>query len=242
MTLSRGGYLLNSPWRLRHFFVVFLAGPLGVIVVQVVLAIAGVTLDPTHPSTMFGVVVPAQTIASLLAIGYLSVTRGTGSWTRDFGLCLRLRESWGLVGGLGLQACALILIAGLLSLLPEAPKPDQDVVGAVQAARSLEVSLAFIGTVILAPFVEEILYRGILLSVLFRMMNRHAAILISAAGFATAHLFDVDVLPLLAGLFLVGVGLGYGALRSKSLSLPIFLHVGVNLTGFLLARYSGHLG
>jgi membrane protease YdiL (CAAX protease family) len=49
------------------------------------------------------------------------------------------------------------------------------------------------------------------------------------------HLGDVGALVALPGLAAFGVVLGVSALRTGSLSRPIFLHAGFNLTALLLS-------
>lgn len=232
-------YLPDANWRFGQVLMVILTGVVAATVAGVVAVGAGAELDDGY--IVFGVVFPAQVLGSLFAAGYLSQTRGTGSWVRDFGLSLRWRDGWGLGGGVGLQIAALIVTAALLTMLGGDVEPSQDVADIAENAAGGAIALAFIGTVLLAPLIEEIIYRGMLLSALRRRMGRHPAVLVSAGVFAIVHLVDPGTLLLQPGLFLIGAGLGYAALRSRSLSLPLFLHAGVNLTGFLLTQFADDL-
>ncbi len=63
------------------------------------------------------------------------------------------------------------------------------------------------------------------------------AIAVQAAVFALIHLADPEAIAAIPGLFLIAVVLGYAAIRTGSLSLPLFLHAGVNLTAALLLLY-----
>jgi membrane protease YdiL (CAAX protease family) len=67
------------------------------------------------------------------------------------------------------------------------------------------------------------------------------AIVVQAAVFAGIHLLDPSAIAALPGLFLIGVVLGYAAIRSRNLSLPILIHAGVNLTAAVLLIFGGEL-
>ncbi len=232
-------YLPDATWSFGQVIAVILSGVVAATVAGAIAVGAGAEFDNSY--VVFGVVFPAQVLGSLFAAGYLSTTRGTGSWVRDFGLAVRWRDVWGVGGGVGLQIAALIVTAALLTALGGDVSPSQDVADIAENAAGGAIALAFIGTVLLAPLIEEIIYRGMLLSALRRRMGRHPAVLISAAVFALVHLLDPGTLLLQPGLFLIGAGLGYAALRGRSLSLPLFLHAGVNLTGFTLTQFADEL-
>ena len=95
--------------------------------------------------------------------------------------------------------------------------------------------------VVLAPLVEEVIFRGMLLSRLRRSFGRWASILISAAAFALIHLIDPNAVFAVPSLFLVGIGLGWYALPYGDLSVPIFVHAGVNLTGAVFLLYGDEI-
>jgi membrane protease YdiL (CAAX protease family) len=80
--------------------------------------------------------------------------------------------------------------------------------------------LYFITATIAAPFYEEILFRGFLLTSLTRYVNTWSAIVISGAIFAIAHLSLSEILPLMA----LGVILGYVYARSNSLLASMCVH------------------
>jgi membrane protease YdiL (CAAX protease family) len=94
---------------------------------------------------------------------------------------------------------------------------------------------------IAAPLVEEILLPGMLQSRLLRSMSPFWAIVVQAAIFASIHLLDPSAVAALPGLMLVGIALGYAAMHSRNLSLPIMLHAGVNLTAVVLLIFGGPL-
>ncbi len=184
-----------------------------------------------------------QAAGSFAVLIYLSRTRGTGSLVTDFGFELLLKHWWGLPAGAVLQIAAAVVTAPLVQLFfPEGP-PEQGVVVTITEGSKSAVDAILIITAVglLAPVVEEIIFRGMLLSRLMRSMSMWWAIIAQAAVFAGIHLVDPSAIAALPGLFLIGVALGYAAIRSGSLSLPIFLHAGVNLTAALLLIYGGDL-
>jgi membrane protease YdiL (CAAX protease family) len=83
--------------------------------------------------------------------------------------------------------------------------------------------------VIVAPLVEELLFRGLLLRSLARRTSTVAAVVISAAAFAAVHLLDPSAAPALAPLLLVGLVAAIRTVRTGDLSQAILLHGGFNL-------------
>ncbi len=239
VAVDRDGYLPESQWNLWHVFAVFLGGLVGAVLGGALVAVSG--RDINDPVGVFGVVFPAQVLGSMATAWYLSRERGSGDWGKDFGLRLQARHVWGLAAGVGLQLAALILTGITIIVLGGETTPNQEVAEIAESSTGGALVLAFAATVLLAPLVEEVIYRGMLLSRLRRSMGRHGAVLSAAAVFAVVHLLDPGTLLLQPGLFLIGAVLGYAALRSGDLSLPLFLHAGVNLTGFVLQQYADEL-
>ena len=183
-----------------------------------------------------------QQIASLLAMVYLSRTRGTGSFLTDFGFALKLQHWWGIPAGAALQIGVAIVTAPLIQLLfPDGP-PEQPIISVTKESQTfVEIALLLVALVILAPLTEELIFRGILLSRLLRSMALWWAIITQAAVFALIHLSDPEAIAVLPGLFLIALVLGYAALKTGNLSLPLTLHAGVNLTAVLLLLFGGPL-
>lgn len=234
------GYLPGTAWNGWHVLALLGGGFFGSIIGAVVANASGrdVVSDPV---SVFGFVFPGQVVGSLAVAWYLSRDRGTSNWVRDFGFRLRPRHAWGLLAGVGLQVAALLVTGITITVLGSGSSPDQEVVEVAEDATGGALVLALVATVLLAPLVEELIYRAILLSRLRRSMGRHRAVFLSGGLFAIVHLVDPGTLLLQPALLLIGVALGYAALRSGDLSLPLFVHAGVNLTGFLLAQFADDL-
>jgi membrane protease YdiL (CAAX protease family) len=60
-------------------------------------------------------------------------------------------------------------------------------------------------------------------------MSANSAIAISAAVFAGIHLIDPNALFVVPGLFVIGLVLGYQALKTGRIGLAVMTHAGVNL-------------
>ncbi len=229
-------YLPGTNWNWRHFLAVFFAGLAGAVIGAVLVAAFDMDLDSVW--TNLGVLFGFQVLGYLAAMAYFSARVGTGSWAADYGLRFRASNLWGIPGGLGLQIVVGLALAPLVSWLGGDDPPQQAVGEIIADATGVRATaLIFVAVVIFAPLVEELLYRGILLSWLRRVMPAWGAVAISALVFAGVHLLDPNAWLVVPGLFLIGLVLGYFALRTGSLGLPIMLHAGVNLTAMLLALF-----
>jgi uncharacterized protein len=104
------------------------------------------------------------------------------------------------------------------------------------ASQPLTVYGLLAGSVIVAPFCEEIFFRGFVFTGLLRELSPAWAILISAALFAIAHADPSSFIP----LFAIGLALGYLRLRSGSTWAGIILHMLNNLLASVLIILSLH--
>ena len=64
---------------------------------------------------------------------------------------------------------------------------------------------------------------------------------LSGAVFAGIHLLDPSAIAAVPGLFIIGVVLGWMAVRQGNLSRAILTHVGVNLTAALLLIFGDEI-
>ncbi len=80
--------------------------------------------------------------------------------------------------------------------------------------------ILFVTTTLLAPFFEEIIFRGVLLPTLSRDFGIIWGIIVSAFIFALAHLSIGEMPP----LFVLGIGLGITRIASGSLLSSVIMH------------------
>jgi hypothetical protein len=92
-------------------------------------------------------------------------------------------------------------------------------------------TLAALLTLVLVGWSEELLSRGYQLQTLESGLNTVWAVLLSSSVFSFLHLSNPNVESIAfvaSGLFLAGVFLAFGYLRTRQLWLPIGLHIGWN--------------
>ena len=215
-----------------------MAGYLGAILSSgVIFATQGGTDIDTK--LVFGVILPAQQLTVVLAVLYVTRLKGQKSLAADFGLVVRLRDAKALVVGATLEIVLTLALFPILQLDPDAK--NQQLLNDLKDHRDIATIVLFvIGAVILAPIIEELLFRGLLLRALLRRMAPVTAVVVSAVIFALVHyLGDPNTLPFLPALTGLGAVLAVVALRSGELSTSIFIHAGFNLTTTILFLVSG---
>jgi len=94
------------------------------------------------------------------------------------------------------------------------------------------VCLMFFGTII-APIIEEILFRGFLLPALKKSLGGRYAIVVSAALFAAVH---IDIFAFLQ-IFILGLLLGHLYEKTKTLTASIMVHITHNVLTLLFLLY-----
>lgn len=180
------------------------------------------------------VVLTVVTIAAAAAV-MIALVRRTwpAQWARadlpGFGLVAPARRS--AFAAAVLLGVALLLLNGVITrLLSQGHPIHQDVsVLAREVPPGLRVLLALL-VVCVAPVVEELVFRGVLLSGLASRMRIGWAIAASAAIFGCIHLpdFRFSWYPV-PGLILLGLVLAWLRVRTRSLWPSITLHATNNL-------------
>jgi len=98
------------------------------------------------------------------------------------------------------------------------------------------ILLGFISVVVVAPIIEEFLFRGFLYSQLRRsFLKDWGAVAVSSLVWTAIH-FQYEV-GILFFLFLFGLFLGYFRIKYNSLQIPVALHALNNLIAFILTIY-----
>ncbi len=145
----------------------------------------------------------------------------------------------GFAGGLALFGVVGVVglgIEGLYRLTGHAV-PTQGVVDTVRAADGAVALLPAVAAIVLAPFAEEVLYRGALLGTLARTAPAASALTLQAVIFGLAHVIGhPSSLPLAIPLAIVGWVCGWIALRTRSLLPGVIVHATFNAIQFAFIR------
>ncbi|KAJ3705742.1 hypothetical protein LUZ61_009447 [Rhynchospora tenuis] len=180
--------------------------------------------------------------AEVLLIGQLSVTAvvlgvifGITNTFRPFSDDLfqydvrepfKLQNGWLLWAGIGLiGAIIAIALVGVVTALlnGESPQRETDaltrLLPLIGSSTTSTASLVII-TGVLAPLLEETIFRGFLMVTLTKWVPTPVAVVISAAAFALAHLTPSEF----PQLFVLGAALGLSYAHTRNLLTPITIH------------------
>jgi len=148
----------------------------------------------------------------------------------SLGLKLNLQALFDLIAGILITLLLMGLIYGILWAAGwldfESFAWETDAIGTVV----VQVLLAFV-IFVMVGWNEELLSRGYHLQTLESGLNTFWAVLLSSAVFGVLHLGNPNSESkwlVATGIFLAGVFLAFGYLRTRQLWLPIGLHIGWN--------------
>lgn len=147
---------------------------------------------------------------------------------------LRRPASWGTAIGLsaGLLTLLLIVAAALEPIFGAGEEQGLDPTG-WDPDRAPALALNFVLTALVAPLVEELLFRGIGFYLLAGF-GQVAAIVITGIAFALTHGI-AEGLPV---FFVIGAGLGFMRSRTKSIYPPVLMHAGFNGIGVIAGLFN----
>lgn len=177
-------------------------------------------------------VVPLEFVVYLLLIGFMAFL----VWTRHktslaqairWNFPARRRALYALAGGLGLA-----LFSDVAELVLGRWIPKSLPITEFFQDRSSALLLAAFG-ILVAPLVEEMLFRGFLYPALSRWTGPVPAVIITAVGFAFIHggQLAYSLVPLLL-IFVVGVVLTVTRAVTKSVATSVLVHMAYNFTLF----------
>ncbi len=219
-------------WGLPDVAVAWVAG----VVVSIV--VAAPFLDPNRPqSRQVGallVALLAQSAGTAAALVVISRRKGLGRLAADFGLRLRLRDLGWIVVGVGVAIGASLMVAPITEVA-HLHDTSQDVVRVFKHASGIELPFFAVGVAVVAPVVEELLFRGALLRGLMRRTSPTIAVLASALIFALVHVLgDSGTAYYVPAFLALGLISGWRAVTTRNLSQSICLHIGFNLLATVL--------
>lgn len=222
---------MRESWSVRDFVVIWLSGILGGVLVGGVGLL--ISLDLSLILSLAGALG-----CQLLAL-WIVRRRKTDP---NLGLVLEFRDLPYLVLGAGLQLGLAVLLAPLAEILvPDGESIQQLPEELLNQDTAFYVRFTIAAIAVLAgPLIEELTYRGVLLTALRHRGDRFA-ILASAGVFSIVHIVTLTP-PLLASavlvlpmMFVLGVLLARMTVKSGRLGPSIMTHMGFNaLTALLL--------
>ncbi len=257
---------LDTPWVppqtkrqgwmwLVYAVVGFLAGQIGALAFGLVAgAIAGKTSAQLQAIASASVPPEWYVVSTLLGlwIGFIgapwlaSRTQGTRNFVRDLGLRFRLIDLVGIAIGIGGQLLVAIMYAPFQHDIHDFNGPSQKLTGGSHGGGFVIIAVA---TVVFAPAMEELFFRGLLLKALVRLLTPlRAAGGARAAGVVLAVILDGLLFGLahgewvqLAGLAVFGIILAAVSYRTGRLGMNMVAHATFNLVA-IVAIASGASG
>ena len=166
---------------------------------------------------------------------YLITKRFSLSFTRAY----RLEAPDLVTSGLVLFTVAGVIypVDAISSIFERRRPPESDYISFLLAIKPKGlwsfIGVAF-GTIVAAPFTEELLFRGFIQRIFMRNMNGPTAVALAALIFGLAH-FSLPILPT---IFLLGIIFGYFFYRTGNLVYPMIAHAGYNFVSFLRLHYA----
>jgi uncharacterized protein len=180
-------------------------------------------------AVLWGLILSGVTMLGLMALNLRNENRpaqiGLFSPSR-----LDMTRTWGLGIALMLGALAFNWVYATY-IIPGVELQDE--LKAMLKALStgpFNIAMKFLTIAVMAPILEELLFRGYLQTALSRSMNHHAAIWLAAFIFGLIH-FQPSALP---ALMVLGAAFGYLYHLTGSLKTNMALHIANNTLALML--------
>lgn len=192
----------------------------------------GVPLENVNTATfntIAGILTYALAIGIVIAVPWLVIKWRT---TREE-LGLQRLPSWADIGWAPIGLTAYIIVTGLFAfiapfVLPFVDYSEVQDTGFNQLLTQSDYIFAFVSLVIIAPFAEELLFRGYLFGKLQKYMPVWGAVLVSSLLFAVVH-FQWNVA---IDVFALAIVLGYLRVITGSIWASVLLHSLKNAIAF----------
>ena len=145
-------------------------------------------------------------------------------------LALRRPQSWGRSLGLALGALVVIYIGAALALVLSGAGDEQNLTPeGWDGSRAAAYALSFLAVVFVAPITEELLYRGVGMSLLLERTGVPVAVGVTAVLFALGH----GLLLSLAAFVWFGIVIAIVRLRTDSIYPAFVVHCSFNAIGMV---------
>lgn len=126
--------------------------------------------------------------------------------------------------------CQIVIGSGMELILPHFGKILEDYNNLIEEFMNGNVIVVFVATVILAPFSEELIFRGVIMKKAQKIAPPGIAILMQAILFSLFHMNIVQSVY----TFPAGLVLGYVAYKYKSVKASIVLHMMFNALSYVM--------
>ena len=186
------------------------------------------------------ILVPAQTVAYLLLIGFMvQLVRFKNQSSFGEAISWRTPGKDRVLGAIA-TGVGLALASGLFESLFSRWVPKSLPIDKYFSDTHTAYLLAVFGVAV-APLVEELFFRGFLYPALARPLGIQVSVVLTAAGFAVVHQGQLaHAWVPLTWLFIVGAVLTVVRARTKSVATCVIIHVTYNLTLFALFFIASH--
>ncbi|NLP35186.1 MAG: CPBP family intramembrane metalloprotease [Clostridiales bacterium] len=132
---------------------------------------------------------------------------------------------------LGLGLGCQFFTSGVMSLIQSYfPKTFDNYSKVLELLTSGSIGLVVLYAVVIAPIVEELIFRGVILHLIGKANNVYLVIIFQALLFGIYHGNIVQ------GIYGTGLGilLGYTMVKFRTIAAPILLHMMINASAFLM--------
>lgn len=222
------------PWGARDIVLAFVVGVVGSIALLIVLIVLvaalapGLDMSTSAQLAVFGSII----YASLLISGWYFVLKRNGASWSDAGL---RPVGAGPVMLMFLVVLPMMILSGIAVQLSriafgEVPSTQEQVLGGEVSLTASDYLLLLLVGVLVAPIVEEFVFRGLIYRYLRGKKSIIYAVLVSAAIFAVAHFIPT----LIPALFVLGIALALVAQRYDSIYPAMMLHALNNAIGLTI--------
>ena len=222
-------------WGLPDVAIAWLVGLVASVIAAVPFVDANGKIPKSTELEATLVLLAVQNIAIVGSLIVVARRKGLGSLSRDFGLRLEARDLvWSAAGVVLAVAAGLFLLP--ITEIAGLDDSTQEVVRTFErSSGTLEIVLFLIGVVVVAPLVEELLFRGALLRALIRRTSPRNAVFVSALLFALVHfLGDPGTGYYVPAFLLLGLVSGWRSVQTGRIGQSICLHAVFNLVGSVL--------
>ncbi|MBT3370300.1 MAG: CPBP family intramembrane metalloprotease [Rhodospirillaceae bacterium] len=196
---------------------------MGAIIVQLAAALWGRRLlGAEHgPAAMLLAYLVVPSLAAIIWLWFAAVWRERDGWSR-LGFAWIDRRWLLRAVALGLLSVPVLMLVTAITkpVFGPAKNPALPLSGAEAWSQPSYLLMLFLGIVVLAPLMEEMIFRGLLFGWLRRHLGLWQAAALAALGHAILH-FDLGALP---GLFALFLFLAWIYEYSQSLWVPAIIH------------------